>query len=107
MGKALESANETLSYAPDSVDSRVVLAASLVETGREDAAINIGNEILGLDPTFELERYESTHPFREKDVVDRITGSLRQAGLDNRNVKLPSYGFSSSSRRRLVPQRKH
>ena len=103
---ALETANKTLSYAPDSVDTRVVLAAALVETGRTDIAGEVGAEILSLDPGFALQRYESTHPFRDKGTLERITNSLSRAGLKHQRDTAPRFGLGPESRRRVMPQRK-
>ena len=107
LDQALESANDTLNFAPDSLEARVVLAATLVESGRRETAQDVGMDILSLDPTFALERYESTHPFRDANTLQRITSALRRAGLENVREANASYGLAPESRRRLTPQRKH
>ena len=105
--EAIETANRTLKFAPDSVDARVVLAAALVESGRRKSASEVGVDILTLDPTFALGRYESTHPFRDKVTIDRITGCLYKAGLkDSPLITTSRYGLGPESRRRVTPQRK-
>ena len=105
--EAIETANRTLKFAPDSVDSRVVLAAALVESGRTQSAEEIGADIVTLDPTFALRRYESTHPFRDKETLERITECLYKAGLTQAPLNESSqYGLGPESRRRGAPQRK-
>ena len=90
-----------------SVDSRVVLTAALVESGRIEVAREVGMDILSLDPTFALNRYESTHPFRDRDTLARITNCLRQAGLENVRDAESRFGIAPQSRRRVIPQRKY
>jgi adenylate cyclase len=79
--EAMAAAHQALSLAPDSVDARVVLAASLVETGRLDAAREVGREIPSLDPRFTLERFAASRPYRDPAIPERVLDSLRRAGL--------------------------
>ncbi len=103
---SLESANKTLSYAPDSVDTRVVLAAALEESGHHEIARDVGAEIISLDPGFGLNRYAATHPFQDKAALERIEKSLRKAGLKQDSGVVASHGLGPQSRRRVMPQRK-
>jgi tetratricopeptide (TPR) repeat protein len=59
---AIATAFETLALAPDSVDARVVLAASCVATGRVDAARAVAREILSIDPGFTRARFVASQP---------------------------------------------
>jgi len=79
--EAMTAANEALALAPDSVDARVVLAASLVETGRLDAAREAAREILSIDRGFTLERFSASQPYRDPAALSRIVASLQSAGL--------------------------
>ena len=79
--EALATAQQTLSLAPDNVDARVVLVASLVETGRLDAAAEIAREILALDPDFTLARFAASQPYRDPAVLERLVDALRRAGV--------------------------
>ncbi len=107
---AIAAAQQTLGLAPDSLDARVVLAASLVETGRLDAAQEAAREILALDPSFKLNHFSRSQPYRDQDQLDRLLDSARKAGLqDGDQPELPSdvipiaqrYGHS---RRRVAPR---
>jgi TolB-like protein/Flp pilus assembly protein TadD len=78
---AITAAHETLALAPDSVDARVVLAASFVETGRLQAAQQAVHEVLSIDPRLTLERFAASRPYRDPAVLERLLDALRRAGL--------------------------
>ncbi len=103
--EALDAANQALALAPDSVDARVVMAAALVESGRQEAAREIAQDISRVDATFDLERFAATHPFRDEQLLDRLIEALRQAGVANRSeIRTSSHAFSPRSRRRVAPR---
>lgn len=104
LDEALQAANETLTLAPDSVDSRAIIAAALAETGRRDAARLAGREILEIDAGFDLTIFAESHPFRDDDVLDRLVGALRLSGLEEEQTAARVHGFSARSRRRVAPQ---
>jgi TolB-like protein len=79
--EAIATAHEALAIAPDSVDARVVLTASLVETGRLDAAQQGAREILSVDRRFTLVRFAASRPYRDSAVLKRLVDSLRRASL--------------------------
>jgi adenylate cyclase len=78
---AIVRAHEALALAPDSVDARVVLIASLVETGRLDAARAAAREVESIDPTFTLSRFRHSRPYRDAATLEKLTASLNEAGL--------------------------
>jgi tetratricopeptide (TPR) repeat protein len=61
--EAIATSHESLALAPDSVDARVILSASLAET------------------EFTLARFAASRPYRDPAVLKRLVDSLRRAGL--------------------------
>ena len=103
--EAMTAANEALALAPDSIDSRVVLTASLVETRRLEAAREIAREIALLDPDFTLERFSASRPYRNLAPLKQLVDALRRAGVRSREdlgaanvVQLSTY---ATARRRV------
>lgn len=107
--EAMTAANGALALAPDSLHARVVLAASLVETGRMDAAREAAREILSIEPGFTLERFSASQPYRDPGALKRIVDPLRKAGLsggeDPGSPLHPKLAQPrSASRRRVAPR---
>ncbi len=106
--EAMTAANEALALAPDSIDSRVVLAAALVETRRLDAAQEIGREIASLDPDFTLERFTASRPYRDPAPLKQLVEALRQAGVrsheDPRGANVVELSTHAAARRRVQPR---
>jgi adenylate cyclase len=107
--EAMTAAHEALALAPDSLHARVVLAASLVETGRTEAAREIALEIRSIEPGFSLERFASSQPYRDPAALQRIVDPLRKAGLggggDSGSPAAPTLAQPrSASRRRVAPR---
>ena len=110
--EAMTSAHEALALAPDSVDARIVLVASLVETGRVDAAKAAAQEILSIDPRFTLARFSSSQPYREAAVVEGLLAALRSSGLEEggNGTHAPVVELAraqAASRRRVAPRPRH
>jgi adenylate cyclase len=106
---AIAAAHQTLELAPDSVNARVVLAASLVETGRLDAARQAASEILAMEPGFRLRRFATSQPYRDPAALGRLVDSARGAGLDDGEEPEASRVVSlaqphAQSRRRVAPR---
>ena len=105
--EALETAHSTLALAPDSVDSRVVLAASLVEAGRLASAREVVEDIVAIDPMFDLNRFKASHYFfRDPETINRFLEDLKVAGADESRVNAPQVALSGKSRLRVAPQPK-
>jgi TolB-like protein/Tfp pilus assembly protein PilF len=79
--EAIEAIHSTLKLAPDSLDARLLLAASLVETDRMDAARQAVAAVLALEPGLTLASFERSQPYRDADVLARLLHSLRRAGI--------------------------
>jgi TolB-like protein/tetratricopeptide (TPR) repeat protein len=106
--EAIAAANQALALAPDSLHARLVLAASLVETGRLDAARETGREILSMNPAFTLKRFALSQPYRDPAPLERLLSLLRQAGLREGDepaaVALSMVPPRDASRRRVAPR---
>lgn len=104
---AIVAANQALGLAPDSIDARLLLIASLVETGRLDVAKETGREILSIDPSFTLNRFSDSQPYQDDVVLKRLIDSVRRAGLREGEVSKSVTEFAqphSASRRRVAPR---
>jgi hypothetical protein len=108
----MTTANEALALAPDSVDARVVLVASLVETGRLDAARQAAREMLSIDPRLTLQRFAASRPYRDAAALEQLVDSLRRAGLpEGREPASPQRielaQPQAASRRRVASRPRH
>jgi adenylate cyclase len=105
---AIATAHETLALAPDGIDARAVLAASLVETGRVDAARETGREIASIDPRFTLERFAASRPYRDPAVLKRFVDALERCGIARgKSSAAPSMALAqpqAAARRRFAPR---
>jgi tetratricopeptide (TPR) repeat protein len=106
--EAITAAHQALALAPDSIDAHVVLAASLVETGRADAAQQAGREILSIDPKLTLKRFAASRPYRDTATLERLAESLRHAGLpEGKSTRARNTGLAqpqTAARRRVAPR---
>jgi len=106
--EAISAANQALALAPDSLHARLVLAASLVETGRLEAAKETGREILSMDPAFTLKRFALSQPYRNPAPLERLVSQLRRAGLREGDESAPAavsvLPLQDASRRRVAPR---
>ncbi len=105
--EAIAAANQALALAPDSIDARLLLTASLVETGRLDVAKETAREILSIDPGFTLIRFSTSQPYRDPAVLKRLIDSVQRAGLRSGedSERLPRFAQPhSASRRRVAPR---
>ena len=104
--EAIDAAHATLRMAPDSVDARVVLAASLVETGRLDAAKQVVKELLAIEPGFTLARFTNSQPHRDTAALGRLVDSLGRAGIAEGGATAATELAPPNmpSRRRIAPR---
>jgi adenylate cyclase len=61
--------------------AQVALAATSILAGRENDAHAAAAAVLKINPTFSVERYGRTLPFKDLRQVDLMTDALRKAGL--------------------------
>ena len=105
--EAIAAANQALALAPDSIDARLLLTASLVETGRLDVAKETAREILSIDSGFTLARFSASQPYQDSAVLKRLIDSVRRAGLRDGEASERAVEFAqphSASRRRVAPR---
>ncbi len=107
--EAMATAYEALALAPDSVDARIVLVASLVETDRLDAARQAAREILSIDPRLTLQRFAASRPYKDAGALKRLIDSLRRAELPEGRESAPPRSIElaqphAASRRRVAPR---
>ena len=106
--EAIADANQSLALAPDNVNLRLVLAASLAETGRLESAREAGREIYSIDPSFTLKRYAPSQPYRDPATLERLLGTLRLTGLgidrDLETAPVSELSPQHVSRRRIAPR---
>lgn len=77
--KAINVLEEDLSRKPDWVGNHIAHAANYAQSGRSGDAERKVQEILRLDPFFEIEHYGSV--FRNQADRGKIADSLRKAGF--------------------------
>jgi tetratricopeptide (TPR) repeat protein len=80
---AVTAAREGLRIAPQSTNTRLVLASALMRGGWTADAQRVAREIVELEPAFSLARHAAQEPYREQAVLDRVVDELRSAGLPN------------------------
>jgi adenylate cyclase len=68
-------------YGPDTLLAHLGLALTYVRMDREKEARAEGAEVLRIDPKFTIERYVKGIPIMDQSGKDRLTSTLRKAGL--------------------------
>ncbi|MET0574237.1 MAG: adenylate/guanylate cyclase domain-containing protein [Mesorhizobium sp.] len=71
-----------LTLTPRSDMSRFYLACLYGLTGRHEEARRYWRETLEVNPAFSVERMKQVLPYRDPNLVDRLVGGLRDAGID-------------------------
>jgi adenylate cyclase len=77
--RAINVLEEGLSLKPDWVGNHIILAAAYAQSDRSDDAEREAQEVLRLEPFFEIENYGTI--FRNQDDRAKIVQGLRKAGL--------------------------
>lgn len=78
--RAINLLEEGLSRQPDWAGNHIILAAAYAQSGRSDDAEREAQEILRLDPFFNIDNYGTV--FRNQADRDKIVQGLRKAGLN-------------------------
>ncbi len=81
--EARVAAQAALRMKADDIDARLVLIEVCRATGDDGAARACAQEIFALRPDFSLAQWAETQPYKDRQVLDRITANLRSAGLGN------------------------
>ena len=79
--KAIELAEKSLYGNPDQLTPNLTLAASYGSLNRVKKAQKAVEEVMRIDPTFSLEYFAKTLPYKHQETVDEIINALRKAGL--------------------------
>jgi len=79
--EATAAAGEAVRKKSDDIDARLVLIEVCQATGNEGAARELGREVSTLQPDFSVSRWAEAQPYRDLAVLERISASLRSAGL--------------------------
>lgn len=78
---SVAAARQALSAKPEDIDARLVLIEDCLGQGDAAGARDYAHEVLKLQPDFSLARWAEGQPFRDAQVLQRIVGALREAGL--------------------------
>jgi adenylate cyclase len=79
--EALAACDKGLKRDPDHVVSRIIMAAVYGSCGREKEARKEANEVLRINPKFNVESYMRIIPYKNASDRDRMVQGLRKAGL--------------------------
>jgi adenylate cyclase len=78
---AIELHKQVLKRSPNNLFAHMWLTAAYNASGREEEARHQAEELLKLDPTFSLQRFEQIHSMKDKAEAKRLIEDLRKAGL--------------------------
>jgi adenylate cyclase len=88
--KAVETWKRALHKAPKYLPAHAFLAASYISLDRQAEAAAAAQEVLRINPKFNLESYAKTLPYKNKVDIERYIAALRKAGLpEHLPLKLP------------------
>lgn len=79
--EAVEQAQKGVEREPKNHFPYVHLAFTCILAGHEEEGRAAAAEVLKINPTFSLEQFAMTRPYRDRCFVDRVIDSLRKAGL--------------------------
>jgi TolB-like protein/Tfp pilus assembly protein PilF len=79
--EAIAILKKAVSREPNDLIAYTALTSTFGMAGRMEEASAAAKEVLRINPSFSVERYEQTYPFKDKVAKDRIIEALRQAGL--------------------------
>jgi tetratricopeptide (TPR) repeat protein len=79
--EAVEQAKKAVERDPMNQFPYLGLASACILAGREAEARAAAAEVLKINPTFSLDQFARTLPYRDRSFVDRTIDSLRKAGL--------------------------
>jgi len=79
--EAIEQAKKAVEREPKNQFTYLALVSACILAGREEEARAAAAEVLKINPTFSLEQFERTRPYRDRSLVDSTINALRKAGL--------------------------
>lgn len=82
MDQALASTRKSVQKNPNLIDARLYLAAIYVRLRRHADAKWQAQEVLALNPEFELQRWARRYPTDDRQSLGRLLSDLREAGFE-------------------------
>ena len=79
--EAIDALLKAIDCNPASERIHVWLAAAYVRSGELEEARWEAEQVLNLNRGFSLQRIEESHPFKDREDLERFIGGLRMAGL--------------------------
>jgi adenylate cyclase len=79
--KAIETWKKVQHINPDYLPAHAFLAACYISLGQKKEASAAAREVLRIDPTFSIESYAKTLPYKNEEDIDRYISALQKAGL--------------------------
>jgi adenylate cyclase len=79
--EAVEEAKKAVERYPKNQFTYLFLASACILAGREAEAHAAAAEVLKINPTFSVEQFAKTLPYRDTSQIDRMIDALRKAGL--------------------------
>jgi len=79
--EAVEQAKKAVEREPKNYFPYLYLASACISAGREEEARVAAMEVLKINPTFSLDFFAMTRPYKDKSFVDRTIENLRKVGL--------------------------
>jgi adenylate cyclase len=81
VAQSMTAARHGIRLSPGDLEPRLILCSDYVLAGQAQEARQVAQEILAIDPTFSTRRYAAGQPYKEDQPLQRLTDSLRAAGL--------------------------
>ena len=80
-GEAVEAYRKSAEIEPNNIFSHLQLAITYELMGQEKAARAAAAQVVKIDPTFSLRRYEKITPFKNREVLKQYLDAAKKAGL--------------------------
>lgn len=78
---SISAAKESVRLDPQKNDARLILCSDYNLAADHDQARSVADAIIAKDPAFRLSTYAKTQPYKNPEPLERVIGSLREAGL--------------------------
>jgi adenylate cyclase len=78
---SIPAAKESLRLNPQSNEARLILCSDYQLAADHEEARRVADEIIASDPEFRLSSYAKSQPYKDRETLDRLIESLRDAGL--------------------------
>ena len=78
---SITAAEESLRLNPQRNDAKLILCSDYNLASDHNQARNTAEQIITSNPSFSLASYAKRHPYKDRTLLKRIIGALREAGL--------------------------